>query len=358
MGVELAGGPNMLGHGKTDRIAYNQSKEVELSADHAVLLGNLADTLRQAAHQAAVAGPPATPDRSVLARTADGDGRYSLPQIFQQRSVKRGVDGIQPEVGQRAVEMSGAGLLAPAVLATATVLVAILMTVSAADLAKLPGMAWLTGLQASVTPAQRFEARLQPSVKPEIYPEVTLPTGKPARGPNGLDLADPPRPAQAKAPMDDRKAGGPVAIGGGAATRSAGTSLAAATAAAAPTPDAPVGRAGVEPAVPAGRQREMLAHSRRLVGRGEIERARTLLARAAANGRPGAKFALAETFDPNMLAAWGQTEPVGDVDTAREFYQQAQAAGDQRAQQRIDALSGALQRQVRAEDFVSWSNHD
>ncbi len=71
---------------------------------------------------------------------------------------------------------------------------------------------------------------------------------------------------------------------------------------------------------------------------GDIQTARAALARAASDGHPGARFALAETYDPNMLAAWGRREPVADVAVARALYAQSLEAGDERARQRIESL--------------------
>ena len=85
---------------------------------------------------------------------------------------------------------------------------------------------------------------------------------------------------------------------------------------------------------------DLLVRSRALVEHGELRAARDLLSRAAADGSIAARFALAETFDPNMLAAWGAREPVADVTLARSFYTQAQSAGDPRAARRIEALGG------------------
>ena len=65
----------------------------------------------------------------------------------------------------------------------------------------------------------------------------------------------------------------------------------------------------------------------------------SILVPAAENGNVAARFALAETFDPNMLAAWGTREPFADVVTARSLYSQSLAAGETRAARRLEALS-------------------
>ncbi len=78
-----------------------------------------------------------------------------------------------------------------------------------------------------------------------------------------------------------------------------------------------------------------------MLERGDIIGARRELAEAAAAGNTHAKFALAETFDPNMLAARGLRVPVADAGTARALYTQALAAGDARAQRRLEGLQQA-----------------
>jgi TPR repeat protein len=49
-------------------------------------------------------------------------------------------------------------------------------------------------------------------------------------------------------------------------------------------------------------------------------------------------FALAETYDPNMLAAWGTRGVTADVARARALYQKALGLGVASAQNRLDAL--------------------
>ena len=78
-----------------------------------------------------------------------------------------------------------------------------------------------------------------------------------------------------------------------------------------------------------------------MLERGDLIGARRELAEAASAGNAHAKFALAETFDPNMLAARGMRVPVADAGTARALYTQALAAGDGRAQRRLEGLQQA-----------------
>jgi hypothetical protein len=88
------------------------------------------------------------------------------------------------------------------------------------------------------------------------------------------------------------------------------------------------------------RENRLLADSARQIQQGNIKVARDALSRAASEGSLNAKFALAETFDPNMLAAWGRSEQVGDVKTALKLYEQVLARGEARARHRIEALTG------------------
>lgn len=75
-----------------------------------------------------------------------------------------------------------------------------------------------------------------------------------------------------------------------------------------------------------------------MIAAGDMPGARQELALAASNGSVNARFALAETFDPNVLAAWGMRDRVADVGAARALYSQAMTAGDPRAAARIAAL--------------------
>lgn len=82
----------------------------------------------------------------------------------------------------------------------------------------------------------------------------------------------------------------------------------------------------------------LIERAESMLADGDIIGARRDLAEAAAAGNTHAKFALAETFDPNLLAARGLRVPVADAGTARALYRQALAAGDGRAQRRLEGL--------------------
>lgn len=84
----------------------------------------------------------------------------------------------------------------------------------------------------------------------------------------------------------------------------------------------------------------LLERCESLIAAGDMQAARKELAVAASGGSINARFALAETFDPNVLAAWGLRERVADPGTARTLYEQVLEAGDKRASARIAALGG------------------
>lgn len=85
-------------------------------------------------------------------------------------------------------------------------------------------------------------------------------------------------------------------------------------------------------------EQALLERCETMIAHGDMTGARTELARAANEGSANARFALAETYDPNVLAAWGLRERVADVGTAITLYEQALAVGDNRASGRIEAL--------------------
>lgn len=75
-----------------------------------------------------------------------------------------------------------------------------------------------------------------------------------------------------------------------------------------------------------------------LTSAGEIEAARELLGRVSHLEHKDVAFALAETFDPNVLAAWGVSGNWTDVDMARSLYAKAISAGHERAKSRLEGL--------------------
>jgi hypothetical protein len=84
--------------------------------------------------------------------------------------------------------------------------------------------------------------------------------------------------------------------------------------------------------------RRLMVRARQLIDQGNIMAARSMLERASESGYPQAVFALAETFDPNQLAAWGTVGTQGDAARARQLYQKALAGGVPEADARLKAL--------------------
>lgn len=89
---------------------------------------------------------------------------------------------------------------------------------------------------------------------------------------------------------------------------------------------------------PKTRLEELLADARQRVESGDIAGARELLSNGEEGSQGAAVFALAETYDPNMLAAWGTRGVAADVAKARALYRKASGLGAERAQARLDAL--------------------
>jgi hypothetical protein len=82
----------------------------------------------------------------------------------------------------------------------------------------------------------------------------------------------------------------------------------------------------------------LLSQAAQRIESGDIAGAREMLAGAHAGGQGAVSFALAETYDPNMLAAWGTRDVAADATKARALYQEAFVLGEARAQNRLDAL--------------------
>lgn len=89
---------------------------------------------------------------------------------------------------------------------------------------------------------------------------------------------------------------------------------------------------------PSTRIEELLAEVTRRIENGDVAGAREALAGADDGSQPAVTFALAETYDPNMLAAWGSRGIAADVAKARALYRRAVGLGVTRAQVRLDAL--------------------
>jgi hypothetical protein len=83
---------------------------------------------------------------------------------------------------------------------------------------------------------------------------------------------------------------------------------------------------------------ELLTHATQRIESGDVVGAREMLAGADDGAQGAICFALAETYDPNMLAAWGTRGVAADAAKARALYRKASGLGVSRAQNRLDAL--------------------
>lgn len=91
---------------------------------------------------------------------------------------------------------------------------------------------------------------------------------------------------------------------------------------------------------PPSRSEEVVQLATRRIEGGDIAGARELLT-GTEDGTPGQGsiwFVLAETYDPNMLAAWGTRGVTADVARAKALYNKALEGGVPRAKGRLDAL--------------------
>lgn len=81
-----------------------------------------------------------------------------------------------------------------------------------------------------------------------------------------------------------------------------------------------------------------VAEGKKRILAGDILGGREVLMPAVSADEPEAIMALAETYDPNMLAAWGVRDVAADVTRARELYERALGAGIEPARARLDGL--------------------
>ena len=82
----------------------------------------------------------------------------------------------------------------------------------------------------------------------------------------------------------------------------------------------------------------LTARAKALLAQGNIGAARSVLERAVEMGSAEASFALAETYDPRILASWGTYGTRGDASKARELYAKAMVGGIQEAKDRFNTL--------------------
>lgn len=107
-----------------------------------------------------------------------------------------------------------------------------------------------------------------------------------------------------------------------------------------PTPTLP-GTVLVGPVAPGSRSAGLLEQAERQIQYGDLDAARATLSQAVVDGDALATFALAETYDPNMLAARGAGArgTPADASMAQALYGRALAAGMERARVRLEALN-------------------
>jgi hypothetical protein len=109
------------------------------------------------------------------------------------------------------------------------------------------------------------------------------------------------------------------------------------------TPPAPGEASGVldRPAIAAtlrAASEPLVQEARQRIERGDVAGARDLLANADTDPSGVVLFTLAETYDPNMLAAWGIRGISPDSEKAKGLYSAALSLGFAAARQRLDAL--------------------
>jgi hypothetical protein len=295
----------MVKGGLRDRIAQGLSDEVAPPPDPAKLLDDLARALKEASERAITARPALHRGLPPLDPQPIVEPSQVMPQILQVRPQRAGGVGRQRRwLGEMLGRLAERTTMGPAVLIAGLATVGVMLLISAN--------------------------------------EGAVPREKAATGDSLLPIAPisaSPAPALAAAAVDMRMASD---LADNVVDHSAG--------AAAPGDETPsasrAANSGVRivSAVPQpqrdDKETRLLADSAALIQQGKIKVARDKLARAASGGSLRAKFALAETFDPNMLAAWGRSEPVGDVNAALKLYEQVLARGEARARHRIEALKG------------------
>ena len=95
-----------------------------------------------------------------------------------------------------------------------------------------------------------------------------------------------------------------------------------------------------EPAVePEASWTSAVSEGKKRILAGDIVGGREVLKPAVAANEPEAIMALAETYDPNMLAAWGVRDIDSDVQLARELYEKALGVGVESARGRLGGLN-------------------
>ena len=82
----------------------------------------------------------------------------------------------------------------------------------------------------------------------------------------------------------------------------------------------------------------LLTRAKLLLSQGNVGAARLVLEHIAESGNASALFALAETYDPSVLSAWGTVGTQSDIAKARELYGRAFDGGVREAKDRLNSL--------------------
>jgi hypothetical protein len=168
------------------------------------------------------------------------------------------------------------------------------------------------------------------------------PRAKPAAGQQTASAPADTRPAEAKPPKTQARSSEPSAsqyVTGSIEPRAGVDVPKPEQKVAVPVP-VPVPAPAPPPKVDDTRARmeELIAQAMRRVETGDVTGAREILGAAEGGGQGPISFALAETYDPNKLAAWGTRGVAADAVKARALYTKALSLGMTRAQERLDAL--------------------
>lgn len=172
-----------------------------------------------------------------------------------------------------------------------------------------------------------------PAPAPELAPApsvvASVPPQEAPRPPIVAETAPTPDPAPVAAPLPVVEA--PPAVAAPAPAPAPIASLP-------PAKPAPLPAAAPAAAPSPAQSGGEIAEGRERFRNGDIAGGRNLLARGAAGGNAEAILALAETYDPNMLAAWGVVGASPDVATARRLYAKARDSGLEIAGSRLKGL--------------------
>lgn len=83
---------------------------------------------------------------------------------------------------------------------------------------------------------------------------------------------------------------------------------------------------------------ERIDRASNLLRGGKLDLARAVLTQTGLDATPEGAFALAETFDPNVLASLNLSHAPAEVERARRLYTQALIGGLEHARQRLEGL--------------------